>query len=91
LIDPSRRRFLRGAPSPENAVPAPGMGRVQVSAACLTRHGVECRICGDACDTRALRFVPARGSVTQLLVDPAACTGCGDCVAPCPVAAITLV
>jgi len=64
--------------------------RVQVAASCLARHGVECRLCGDACDTRALRFVPARGGIAQLQVEPGACTGCGDCLAPCPVQAITL-
>ena len=64
--------------------------RVQVADTCLAQHGVECRLCGDACDTRALRFVPARGGIAQLHIEPEACTGCGDCVAPCPVGAITL-
>lgn len=64
--------------------------RVRIAPSCLLQHGVECRLCGDACDTRALRFVPARGGIAQLQVDAAACTGCGDCVAPCPVGAIDL-
>lgn len=64
--------------------------RVQVDAACLNRRGIECRVCGDACGTRALRFVPARGGIAQLHIDAAACTGCGDCVGVCPVRAITL-
>jgi ferredoxin-type protein NapF len=73
--------------------PAVGAGftwRVQVTDTCLARHGVECRLCGDACDARALRFVPARGGIAQLQVEVAACTGCGDCAAPCPVGAISL-
>ena len=64
--------------------------RVDIAASCLTRHGVECRICGDACDTRALRFVPARGGIAQLSVDLGACTGCGACQATCPVGAIAM-
>ncbi len=64
--------------------------RVVVDASCLNRRGVECRVCGDACDARALRFTPARGGIAQLKVDAAACTGCGDCVSVCPVQAITL-
>jgi ferredoxin-type protein NapF len=64
--------------------------RVQIASSCLARHGVECRLCGDACDTRALRFVPARGGIAQLKVELDVCTGCGDCVATCPVQAISL-
>ena len=64
--------------------------RVHVAGTCLLQHGVECRLCGDACDARALRFVPARGGIVQMQVDLAACTGCGGCVAPCPVGAISM-
>ncbi|MFT3954661.1 MAG: ferredoxin-type protein NapF [Piscinibacter sp.] len=64
--------------------------RVQVADHCLSRRGVECRVCGDACDARALRFVPARGGIAQLQVDSAACTGCGDCLSVCPVTALSV-
>lgn len=72
------------------AVPQAYTWRIQVADTCLARRGVECRVCGDACDARALRFVPARGGVAQLQIDTAACTGCGDCLAVCPVAALVL-
>lgn len=62
--------------------------RIRVNAACLARRGVECRLCGDACDTRALRFVPQRGGIAQLQVMLEACTGCGECLPLCPTQAL---
>jgi ferredoxin-type protein NapF len=52
---------------------------------CLARRGVECRVCGDACDARALRLRPAPGGISELSVDSAQCTGCGECLPVCPV------
>lgn len=80
---------------PTDAIDRAGAGeafawRVQVSPACLARHGVECRVCGDACDTRALRFVPAPGGIAQMRISPADCSGCGACLPTCPVAALSL-
>ena len=72
------------------ASPQPFLWRVAVSDRCLNRRGVECRVCGDACETRALRFRPALGGIASLSVELDACTGCGDCVSVCPVSAITL-
>lgn len=72
------------------ASPQPFLWRVAVSDSCLNRRGVECRVCGDACDARALRFRPAPGGIASLAVELDACTGCGDCVSVCPVSAITL-
>lgn len=63
---------------------------VQAGRACLAEQGVECRICGDACDARALRFVPRLGGVARCSVDTAACTGCGVCVSTCPVSALQM-
>lgn len=72
------------------SVPVAFPWRVQVSAACLAQRGVECRVCGDACGTRALRFVPARGGIAQMRIDLDACTGCGACRPVCPVRAIEM-
>ncbi|NDY91485.1 4Fe-4S dicluster domain-containing protein [Ideonella livida] len=63
-------------------------GRVRLAAHCLALRQVECRLCGDACDTRALRFVPAPGGVSRVQLDPARCHGCGACLPPCPVGAL---
>jgi len=58
--------------------------------ACLARHGVECRVCGEMCGEGAIRFRPTAGGVAQPQFDPVRCTGCGACQAPCPVGAIAL-
>ncbi len=62
--------------------------RAQIGPACLPQQGIECRICGEHCDARAIRFPPRLGGAALPQLDPAACTGCGACVAPCPVGAI---
>lgn len=85
-MDASRRAFLsaRRHPAAEQGV------AVAISPACLARRGVECRVCGDACDSGALRFAPQRGGIAQPVLDLARCTRCGDCVGPCPVGAISV-
>lgn len=61
-----------------------------IGPACLPRQGIECRICGDFCTPRAIRFPPRVGGAAVPEVAADACTGCGACVAPCPVAAVTI-
>jgi ferredoxin-type protein NapF len=57
---------------------------------CLADRGVECRICGEACGTGAIRFRPRLGGVARPELDSERCTGCGACHAPCPVGAIAM-
>lgn len=64
--------------------------KATISPACLPHHGVECRVCGDYCASRAIRFTPRLGGSPLPAVDTELCTGCGACLAPCPVNAITL-
>lgn len=59
-------------------------------AACLSRNAVQCRICQDHCDRGAIRFRLRPGGAAEPRIDPAACTGCGACIAPCPAGAISL-
>lgn len=61
-----------------------------VGEGCLARRGVVCRACGEQCEPGALRFRLGRGGAPIPELDTSACTGCGACVAPCPVEAVTI-
>jgi len=79
------RALLRNS---EDATPWPY--KAQVNEACLPKKGVECRVCGDFCDVRAIRFQPRIGGNPLPDINPETCTGCGACVAPCPATAISI-
>lgn len=64
--------------------------RASASETCLARAGVVCQSCKDACGAGAIRFPLAAGRVATPAFDLERCTGCGACVSPCPVKAITL-
>lgn len=64
--------------------------QVSIEGTCLAMKGVECRICDDQCDPRAIRFRVTSGGVSLPQLDQDVCTGCGACVAPCPVGAIEI-
>lgn len=69
---------------------APWWYKANIGDGCLPRQGVECRVCGDYCEVRAIRFAPRQGGSPLPEIDLQTCTGCGACVAPCPVLAITI-
>ncbi len=57
---------------------------------CLAKRGVMCRSCGDVCELRAIHFKLAVGGFAHPEFDNNRCSGCGACVAPCPVQAISV-
>ncbi len=63
--------------------------RALIGTDCLAQHGVECRICAESCEDRAIRFRPQLGGIAQPELDSTRCNGCGACVAACPVSCIT--
>lgn len=69
---------------------APWTIKALISDLCLARRGVECRVCGDFCDVRAIRFTPRLGGSPLPEIATEQCTGCGACLAPCPSQAIAI-
>jgi len=61
--------------------------RAAIASHCLAQRGVVCQSCREVCPEHAIRFTPAQPQPQPLLAIDA-CTGCGACVAVCPVAAI---
>ncbi|MEA2094323.1 MAG: ferredoxin-type protein NapF [Pseudomonadota bacterium] len=76
--------------SPQGEGPAPWSVRARIDDRCLALQGVECRSCGDQCDTAAIRFRLVVGGMARPMLEPAACNGCGACYSVCPVQAVEL-
>ena len=57
---------------------------------CLSANGVTCRVCGDRCDSQAIKFRLAIGgkALPELTLND--CNGCGACVVPCPTKTISI-
>ena len=62
----------------------------QIAASCLNENGAYCRSCGEMCPEGAIRFHLMPRGRARVDVDAERCTGCGDCVSPCPVGAVTI-
>jgi ferredoxin-type protein NapF len=69
---------------------APWTLKAEIGPSCLAHHGVLCAVCREQCGAGAITLVRALARVPVPRVNPAACTGCGACYAPCPAHAIRL-
>ena len=57
---------------------------------CLAANKVFCRTCEESCEVEAIRFQLKPGGIAQPELAPELCTGCGECIADCPVQALTM-
>lgn len=57
---------------------------------CLAFKGVECRSCGDPCESRAINWINLVGQSARPVLDVTLCNGCGACYSVCPVSAIQI-
>jgi len=68
----------------------PWQVKANINDSCLTKQNVECRCCGDLCDSIAIKFKLELGKVAQPDVDLDECNGCGACVSVCPTSSINV-
>jgi len=57
---------------------------------CLSLNAVTCRSCGDVCDEEAISFKLQTGGRAIPHLEPELCSGCGECIAVCPVKAVRI-
>lgn len=76
------------APVFDRALSTPWRLSVAISDRCLTKQGILCETCADACGERAIRFQRAPGRVPVPTIELESCTGCGACISGCPASAI---
>lgn len=73
----------------ENRTP-PWSARAVLMAHCLACNGTFCMRCTEVCEEDAIAARPAAGGHIDIHIDATACSGCGACIAGCPVGAIEM-
>lgn len=62
--------------------------KADISNDCISLHAVTCRSCADSCEEEAISFRSQVGGISLPEINTTSCTGCGFCLATCPVTAI---
>lgn len=69
-------------------LPLPRQLEAVINDSCLSKRGISCVRCIEECEHDAIVTQPALGGRIDLFIDQNLCTGCGSCVAVCPVSAV---
>ena len=64
--------------------------KATIGEGCIARSGVVCSVCGEHCESRALRLLPVAGGRVVPRIETNLCTGCGACVRVCPTQAVAV-
>lgn len=67
-----------------NTTEYPWQNQAEINENCLTKQGVFCQNCKDACDAKAITFHYGTNRIPIPIIQPEQCNGCGACVSPCP-------
>jgi len=67
---------------------APWTYQAHIDEKCLASQGVACMSCVEVCDFDAIHLSYQIGTVAVPVLSTENCSGCGACLAPCPVGAI---
>jgi len=89
-VNHARRNFLTGRNERSTITDAAQTYRLDVSDRCLPYQNVVCEACRDSCEVNAIRFPPRLREAARPVIDSQTCIGCGDCVAACPVGAVSI-
>ncbi len=76
------------SPAAYTAGARPWVVSAHIGDSCLALAGIDCRMCEDPCEERAIRFEPVVGGPPRPAVRTDDCTGCGGCVRVCPAGAV---
>ena len=68
----------------------PWVYKAEVADNCLSLLGTTCRVCEDACLPGAIRMRPELGGRYRPTISVERCNGCGACLSPCPVNALSV-
>ena len=69
----------------------PWHAKADINEHCLAKRNIECRTCGEMCDSMAIVFKPEIGKVAQPNLKLNECNGCGACVSVCPTTSINVI
>ncbi|MBT3347883.1 MAG: ferredoxin-type protein NapF [Thiotrichales bacterium] len=89
-VNHCKPQALRFLPTEDDEQGVAWSMEVRLAHTCIAQRGVVCQVCGDQCLEEVFKFRPRVGGAVQMEMSTDKCNGCGACIAPCPVDALSL-